>query len=66
MTCSTCRYYVKTDLQQGECHYGPPTIVIAPGYAPAGFRSQPALMSMFPPTKSDNWCGEHEEKVVIE
>jgi hypothetical protein len=66
MPCSDCKHYHKTDIAQGECKRYPPTILVVPTPAYGAMQGQASLAGMFPPTKSDNWCGEHEKKVTLE
>lgn len=66
MSCITCKFYVVTDIGQGECHRNPPTLIIMPGAQMSGLQSFPKLASMFTPTKSDSWCGEYAKKVTLE
>jgi hypothetical protein len=66
MPCSDCKHYHKTDIAQGECRRYPPMLIALPVSSQVGFRTTPQLAGMFPPTKGDNWCGEHEKKVTLE
>lgn len=64
MECSSCVYYEKTDIRQGECHRMPPSVVVMAAHG--GMGNGPQVVSMFAPTKSENWCGEYREKEVKE
>jgi len=59
--CRECRYWLNTDLGQGECRKGPPGLVVIPIQSGLGqMTMQPA--SMWPPTKADAWCWEFKDK----
>jgi hypothetical protein len=66
MPCSDCKHYHKTDISQGECRRWIPQLVVMPAPQVGGFRSQPQIASMFPPTKAENWCGEYASTKVVE
>lgn len=62
MRCADCRWYVKSDIGQGECRRRPPTLVMQPvsQYGQVGF------VSVFVPVKGEFWCGEWERAVQTE
>lgn len=55
-TCETCRYWQKSEkeLKQGECRINPPSATPIPS------QQGVALMSYYPVTAPDNWCGQHK------
>lgn len=60
--CRTCRWYhenpLEHELGQGECHREPPRILMVPTLDKG--QVVPVVKSIFPPTKSTNWCGEYD------
>jgi hypothetical protein len=57
ITCRSCPYFVLTNVQQGECHAGPPTC-----FALGGQQGVTGAMGIFPPVKPDSsWCGKHPD-----
>jgi hypothetical protein len=55
-TCETCRHFAALPK---ECRAKSPQPVMIQG--PMG---QPAVLGVFPATKSDNWCGEWQPSIV--
>lgn len=59
-TCASCAHYFPDGTQGGHCRRSPPTAFYLPQKSPIG-QTQLALMSSYPPTLPDRWCGEHPE-----
>ena len=73
MNCSGCLYWREMDSGQGQCRVNAPVCVIlpmqesTPVYGIAGsksfaVRNEPQVVTAWPVTKSEEWCGEWEAK----
>jgi hypothetical protein len=68
-SCGNCRFWFVPDEggQTGYCRREPPKVFMVQKPASQGLslarRSEPemALMTNFPPTNADVWCGEYQE-----
>lgn len=52
-TCQSCRFYLPQSEDQGLCRRSPPATHIHPNGP---------TFSVFPPMRTDGWCGEHAKK----
>jgi hypothetical protein len=62
MKCSECVCWLKNGLMQGECHKGPPAVVVMAVQTGLGQMGMTPV-SLWPPTKADGWCLGFEGKV---
>lgn len=60
--CDRCKFWIKKPLEQeiGECRKGPPPVF--PAQSQMGIQ----FIACWPPTKSDQWCGEYQPKLETE
>lgn len=59
--CNTCKFFRLNarDMRVGECVRNPPQVSLFP--TPNG----PMPVSVMPPTKGEDWCGEYQQKVTL-
>lgn len=59
--CGDCEFFYSGDASKA-CHRNPPLTFLLP---PRTELQGPSVMSYWPPTKEDNWCGEYVQKMVL-
>ena len=65
--CGTCAVWVKTNDDNGECHFGPPTPVMigmqqGRSLVSAQPQASPVIIGVFPPTPRKAFCGCFQPK----
>lgn len=58
--CFTCVYWKSEDGNEGECRAHCPVPVLTPVGSPLAGKPQLGMMSFFPTTRRDIWCGMHQ------
>ena len=58
--CSTCLYWYRKDRNEGECRAQQPVPMMVPVQGGLVGNPQVGMMSFFPTTRGDIWCGMHQ------
>lgn len=58
--CSACKYWNKTHGDVGDCRKNAPHVIAVPTQNPLTREQGLQALSLFPPMKLSEWCGEFE------
>jgi len=58
-TCKDCRFW-----KDGKCKRLPPQVIFRPGGSGGGVGYYGSAESVWPETRSNDWCGEHQPPLV--
>jgi len=64
--CGTCAAWLKTNGEQGECHFAPPSPVLLGIRPPAlqGGQPQPMIAGVFPATGAASFCRQWSQALA--
>ncbi len=64
-TCNTCKSFLSTQGEQGECHHNPPTAFVVGMNAPKiqGAMPTPVTLAVWPPVRKSGYCHQHKPAI---